>query len=114
MARVNRTRQGLELISDKWTVLVMYDLKSGTKRLSEMHREIEGISQKMLIQTLRKLERHGLVHRTVYPVVPPQVEYSLLPLGETLIAPLLELCVWTASHADELDEACQRYDAREN
>lgn len=109
MGEVEGTRQGLELISDKWTVLIVYALKPGKRRLSELQREIEGISQKMLIQTLRKLEKNGLVERTVYPVVPPKVEYTLTPLGETLIDPLLKICEWTAHHDEEMREARKRY-----
>lgn len=102
---VEGTRQGLELVSDKWTVLVVYALKYGPRRLSDLQRAIQGISQKMLIQTLRKLEQHGLVGRKVYPVVPPKVEYSLTPLGMTLIEPLYALCNWTADHIDQMQAA---------
>lgn len=108
---VEGTRRGLELVSEKWTVMVVYALRSGKKRLSELQREIEGVSQKMLIHNLRKLERHGLVERTVYPVVPPKVEYALTPLGETLIDPLLGICDWTAQHYEEMSEASRRYDS---
>lgn len=108
---VEGTRRGLELVSEKWTVMVVYALRSGKKRLSELQREIEGVSQKMLIQNLRKLERHGLVERTVYPVVPPKVEYALTPLGETLIDPLLGVCEWTAHHSEEMSDARKKYDS---
>jgi len=79
------TQRVLETIADKWSVIVIYALsKQETRRYSELQRIIGGISQKMLTQTLRKLERDGLVERHVYPVVPPKVEYSLTPLGKTL------------------------------
>jgi DNA-binding HxlR family transcriptional regulator len=107
----NELRQGLDLVTEKWTVLVMHVLKGGTQRLSDLQREIEGISQKMLIQTLRKMEEDGLVARTVYPVVPPKVEYTLTPLGETLLKPLESLCQWTTEHLQEIQEARQRYRA---
>ncbi|MBD0304331.1 MAG: helix-turn-helix transcriptional regulator [Tolypothrix sp. T3-bin4] len=75
----------LETIADKWSVIVIYALsQTETRRYSELQRLIGGVSQKMLTQTLRKLERDGLVERQVYPVVPPKVEYSLTPLGKTL------------------------------
>src|SRR4051812_32354698 len=78
----------LERIATKWTALVIHVLARGTRRYSELQREVGGISQKMLTQTLRGLERDGLVERTVYPVVPPRVEYALTPLGQTLVEPL--------------------------
>ncbi|HDY84449.1 MAG TPA: transcriptional regulator, partial [Methylophaga sp.] len=79
------TRQVLNRIADKWTVLVVSSLESGTKRFSVLRREIDGVSQKMLTQTLRGLERDGLVARKIYATVPPKVEYSLTPLGNTLV-----------------------------
>lgn len=106
---VEWVRRGLDIVSEKWAVLVVYSLQSGTMRLSELQRGIEGISQKMLIQTLRKLEQNGLVERTVYPVVPPKVEYSLTPLGETLIEPLVGICDWTARHDEKMREARDNY-----
>ena len=77
------TRKVLDLIADKWTTLVIHILAGGTYRYSELHRTIDGISQKMLTQTLRDLESNGLVLRKVYPEVPPRTEYSLTPLGLT-------------------------------
>lgn len=80
-------------------------LKEDTKRHGELRRELKGISQKMLIQTLRNLEHNGLVAREVYPVVPPKVEYSLTPLGMSL-QPLLEaVCQWSERHLAEVEEA---------
>jgi DNA-binding HxlR family transcriptional regulator len=105
-------RQGLELVTEKWTALVMNALKGGSRRLSDLQREIEGVSQKMLIQTLRKMEEDGLVARTVYPVVPPKVEYTLTPLGETFLKPLESLCQWTIEHMQEVQEARHRYRTR--
>ena len=95
----------LDLIADKWTTLVVYTLSRGTRRYSELQREIEGVSQKMLTQTLRRLEGDGLVARKVHPVVPPRVEYSLTPLGQTLIKPLKELCDWAEEHFHEVEKA---------
>jgi DNA-binding HxlR family transcriptional regulator len=96
-------RQVLDLIADKWTALIILGLSRGTKRYSELHREIGGVSQKMLTQTLRSLENSGLVQRKVYPVVPPMVEYSLTGLGETLVPPLKTLCDWASEHLDEVE-----------
>jgi len=108
-----RSRQTLELIADKWAVLILYALSRGTMRHNRLRREIGGISQKMLTKTLRRLERDGLVGREVYPVIPPRVEYSLTPLGETLIRILAELCVWAEEHIEEVETARRDYDARE-
>jgi DNA-binding HxlR family transcriptional regulator len=98
-------RQVLDLIADKWTALIILGLSKGTKRYSELHREIGGVSQKMLTQTLRNLENSGLIDRKVYPVVPPMVEYSLTPLGTTLVKPLKTLCNWASEHFHEVELA---------
>ena len=90
---------------DKWSVIIIYCLAYETRRYKQLERKIEGISQKVLTQTLRKLEKNGLVKRTVYPVVPPQVEYSLTPLGETLIEPLALLAEWSENHISEVETA---------
>ncbi len=93
----------LDLIANRWTALVIYALAGGTQRYSELQRKIGGVSQKMLTQTLRKLEQEGLVERRVYPVVPPKVEYSLTPLGRTLTEPLRAICKWAEKHLPELE-----------
>jgi DNA-binding HxlR family transcriptional regulator len=99
------TRMVLDLIADKWTTLVIYLLSSGTRRYGELQREIGGISQKMLTQTLRKLESDGLVTRTVYAEVPPRTEYALTELGITLKDPLGSLCQWAVAHFSEVEKA---------
>src|ERR671936_2793659 len=96
------SRLVLDRIADKWTALIIQILAQGTRRYATLQREIGGISQKMLTQTLRSLERDGLVQRTVYPVVPPKVEYALTRLGRTLIEPLQSLCRWSEKHLAEL------------
>src|SRR5205814_10541150 len=92
----------LDRIADKWTALIIQVLANGTRRYAALQREIGGISQKVLTQTLRSLERDGLVLRKVHPVVPPKVEYSLTRLGRTLIDPLHALCRWSERHLSEL------------
>lgn len=98
-------RRTLELIGDKWTPLLLYTLADGAHRYNELLRRCDGISRKMLSQTLRRLQRDGLVRRTVYPVVPPHTEYSLTDLGESLMAPLSILCSWGAQHLPRIDAA---------
>ncbi|MEW9702075.1 winged helix-turn-helix transcriptional regulator [Paenibacillus sp. SI8] len=103
-------RRALELVANKWTVLIFYGLESGIKRYSDLKRQIEGVSQKMLTQTLRQLERDGLVKRVVYPTVPPTVEYSLTPLGATLTEPMRVLHRWTEANYDSVLQARNEYD----
>src|SRR5258708_37494932 len=98
-----QTRRGLELIADQWTMLVIVALRGDTKRFSQLHAQIEGISKKMLTQALRALERNGLVERVIYPVIPPMVEYSLTPLGQTLIEPIWALRAWSEQYIEEIE-----------
>jgi DNA-binding HxlR family transcriptional regulator len=105
-------RQILDRIGDKWSLLTIALLMGRTLRFSELQREIDGISQRMLTVTLRQLERDGLVSRTVYPVVPPRVEYALTPLGETLHATIQALVTWTEEHQNAIAAARNEYDAR--
>ncbi|MCC6261905.1 MAG: helix-turn-helix transcriptional regulator, partial [Anaerolineales bacterium] len=88
------TRLALDRIADKWTTLIIGLLENRPRRFSELKREIEGISQKMLTQTLRGLERDGLVTRTVYAQIPPRVEYELTALGQTLCEPIAAIRHW--------------------
>lgn len=106
------TRQVLDRIGDKWTTLTIGLLAERPMRFSELQRSIVGISQKMLTQTLRSLERDGLIHRTVYAEVPPRVEYTLTPLGETLCAPIEAIRRWSEDHINEVTAAQSLYDAR--
>jgi DNA-binding HxlR family transcriptional regulator len=101
-------------LSNKWNVLIIRRLSRKTMRYSELRRDIGDISQKMLTQTLRHLERVGLVERTVYPVVPPKVEYSLTELGLTLVEPINVLADWAIENIDLVEEAIENYDARDN
>jgi DNA-binding HxlR family transcriptional regulator len=100
-----QSRRALELISDKWTALIVYALVDGSRRHGELRRTVDGISQKMLTQTLRRMEAQGLIERDVLDRVPPHVEYSLTPLGRTLEKPLVAICEWAMEHLDELREA---------
>jgi DNA-binding HxlR family transcriptional regulator len=102
------SRQVLGRIADKWTALVIYALADGKHRYSALKRRIGGVSQKMLTQTLRDLERDGLVERTVHPVVPPMVEYELTALGRTLTRPLGAICEWAEKHLPEMMSARAR------
>jgi DNA-binding HxlR family transcriptional regulator len=106
------TREVLDLLSDKWTILIVGALAGGTMRYGQLKRKIGGISHKMLTQTMRRLEQDGIVTRTVYPVVPPKVEYQLTPLGQTLIEPLTALCVWAAEHLPQVENARKEYAQR--
>src|SRR4030095_15642228 len=98
-------RRTLELLSDKWTPLVLYVLADGAHRFNELRRRGDATSRKMLTQTLRRLQRDGLVHRTVYPAVPPHTEYNLTHLGESVMPPLASLCAWGALHLPQIDAA---------
>lgn len=99
------SRWVIDLIADKWTTLVVHVLAGGTQRYSDLRRSLGGVSHKMLTQTLRKLEYSGLVERVVHPVVPPMVEYSLTPLGRTLVEPLHALTRWSEEHYHEMNMA---------
>ncbi|MFF5934129.1 winged helix-turn-helix transcriptional regulator [Streptomyces sp. NPDC012508] len=106
-------RQILDRVADKWSLLVIALLDRRKLRFSELRREIDGISQRMLTVTLRQLERDGLVKRTVHPVVPPRVDYELTPLGGTLHTTIRSLVLWTELHQNEIAAARQAYDAKE-
>ena len=105
-------RQILDRIADKWSLLVISLLGARTLRFSQLRTEIDGISQRMLTTTLRHLERDGIVRRTVYPVVPPRVEYDLTPLGASLLDTTQALVRWTETHQAEIAAARTTYDDR--
>jgi DNA-binding HxlR family transcriptional regulator len=107
------SRLVLERIADKWTALIIGILaQAERRRFNELRRMIGGISQKMLTQTLRDLERDGLVKRTIYPEIPPRVEYELTPLGRTLCGPLGSITQWAHDHIEEVKRAQSEFDAR--
>ena len=106
-----QTRGTLDLIGDKWSLLVVGLLGQGKRRFSELKREIEDISQRMLTLTLRHLEREGLVERTVFPVVPPRVDYELTDLGRTLLETVQSLIDWAIANNERIVAARASYDA---
>jgi len=106
------TRMVLDRIADKWTVLIVGALEEKTKRFGELRREVGGVSQKMLTQTLRGLERDGVVVRTVYASVPPKVEYSLTRLGRTLVHILEEIRKWSELNIEDVLKARDDFDSR--
>lgn len=106
------TRNLLDRISDKWVTLLLCALEDGPRRYSELSRKLAGISQKMLTQTLRTLERDGLLTREVTPTVPVRVDYALTPLGQSLRAAVTPLKLWAESNMDEVYLARAGYDAR--
>lgn len=99
--------QSLALIADKWTLLILMALMQGTKRNSELQRQIAGISPKMLAQTLKTLIGYGMIERTVYPEVPPRVEYSLTEFGKSTAGPLAALLDWSIEWETHLRELYQ-------
>jgi DNA-binding HxlR family transcriptional regulator len=105
-------RDLLDRLADKWSLLVVELLGGRGRRFSELRREIDGISQRMLTLTLRNLERDGLVLRTVHAVVPPRVDYELTPLGLSLLEMIQPLVAWTRIHRDEIAVARASYDRR--
>lgn len=105
-------QKALDLVADKWTLLVLLALLGGVKRHSTLRRKLKGVTQKMLTQTLRRLEQDGLVARTVYPEVPPKVEYALTPLGETLSEPIRALSAWAEKHSNALEAARAQHPAK--
>jgi DNA-binding HxlR family transcriptional regulator len=110
--RACEVRDLLDRLADKWSLLVVELLDHSTRRFSELRHAIDGISQRMLTLTLRQLERDGLVRRTVYPVVPPRVEYALTPLGTTLLETIQPLVAWARANRGEVDAARDAYDSR--
>jgi DNA-binding HxlR family transcriptional regulator len=100
----------LSRVGDKWTVLVVSTLGDGPKRFNELRRALGSISQRMLTLTLRGLERDGLVTRTVFPTVPPRVDYELTDLGRSLLDPVKGLGAWALTHRPHIQEARQRFD----
>ncbi len=106
-------REVLNRVGDKWSVLLIGLLGDGPRRFSELKRTVEGISQRMLTLTLRGFERDGLVTRTLYPSIPPRVEYQLTSLGRTLLEPVNALAAWAQEHRADMESARDRFDKLE-
>jgi DNA-binding HxlR family transcriptional regulator len=102
----------LARVGDKWSVLVVTRLGEQPMRFNELRRSIGGISQRMLTLTLRGLERDGLVTRTVFPTIPPRVDYALTPLGRDLLQPVSELGAWAVRNQDKIARARARFDGQ--
>jgi len=111
--RALQSKDAIELLSNKWRITILHLLRNGPLRTGELQGAITEISPKVLTQTLRGMERDGLIRRKVYPVVPPRVEYSLTRMGTSLLKPLQDLCHWAVAHVQERDEARARFDAEE-
>jgi DNA-binding HxlR family transcriptional regulator len=103
----------LSQVGDKWSVLVILELaKRSPSRFSELKRAVRGISQRMLTETLRHLERNGTVTRTFYPTIPPKVEYALTGVGDSLVKPIRALVAWAEDHRTEITDARNAFDSR--
>lgn len=113
MANPRSTRQGLEVVGGKWIGDVLDRLSSGPMRYGELQHQIDHVASSVLTRTLRRMERDGLVVRTVHAAVPPEVEYSVTPLGQSLGEPLAALADWTDRHMDEVVAARRRYVERD-
>nr|WP_210001768.1 helix-turn-helix domain-containing protein [Paeniglutamicibacter kerguelensis] len=106
-------REVLARVGDKWSLLVIGLLHDGPRRFTEIQRSVDGISHRMLTQTLRSLERDGLVTRTSYPEIPPRVEYATTPLGRSLSEPVIELVGWAATNHRAILDARSAFDGPE-
>jgi DNA-binding HxlR family transcriptional regulator len=102
-------RDVLDRLGDRWSLLVIHELEGGTLRFTELKNKIGDVSQRMLAQTLRRLEQDGLVSREVFPVVPPRVEYTLTPLGHSLLKPLRSMIEWAVENHDAVNAARAAY-----
>lgn len=105
------TRAVLDRLADKWALLILVRLAEGEARFNQLRREIEGVSQKVLSQTLKRLERDGLISRRAFPTVPVTVEYRLTDLGRTLRESVIPFSRWAEAHMDDILQAQQAYDA---
>jgi len=101
----------LALIGSKWSMLVLCSLRVGPRRTHELKRHLHGVSAKMLTQTLRELERHGIVHREDFGEVPPRVEYRLTPLGRSLAALVVDIEQWVTTNYARMASVARKYDA---
>jgi DNA-binding HxlR family transcriptional regulator len=107
-----RTRVVLDIVGNKWSLLVVRHLRDGPRRFTELKKAVDGISQRMLTVTLRSLERDGVLTRTVHEVMPPHVSYELTEMGTTLRHATMPLLEWSVAHLARIDEARVTYDTR--
>ena len=107
-----RVREVLDMVADKWSLYVVAELGHNPRRFNELKRRVDGISQRMLTVTLRGLERDGILTRTVYAVMPPNVTYQLTPMGHTLLEATGPLIAWSQAHLSSIDTARRSYDQR--
>lgn len=110
--RALQSRDAIELLSDKWRITILHVLTPAPLRTAELQRAVQEVSPKVLTQTLRGMERDGLILRKVYPVIPPRVEYELTDMGRSVLKPLRELCHWAKAHVDQRDAARRRFDTK--
>ena len=108
--RALQSRDAIDLLSNKWRITVIHILRDGPLRTNEIQGAISEVSPKVLTQTLRGMERDGLIHRAIFNVVPPRVEYGLTNMGKSLIKPLVDLCHWAKDHIAERDQARSKFD----
>ncbi len=108
--RALQSRDAIELLANKWRITILHLLRNGALRTSELQSAVTEVSPKVLTQTLRAMERDGLIARKIHAVVPPRVEYSLTAIGVSLLSPLEELCHWAKAHVQERDAARARFD----
>lgn len=112
MERCPAVREVLNRVGDKWSVQIVSLLGDGPMRFSELRRSIEGISQRMLTLTVRGLERDGIITRTVFPEIPPRVEYELTKLGNTLLEPIQGLAEWAEKYRTSIQDAREKFDVK--
>jgi DNA-binding HxlR family transcriptional regulator len=108
--RALESRDAIELLSNKWRIAVLHLLTPGPLRTGELQRALADVSPKVLTQTLRSMERDGLIEREIFPVVPPRVEYRLTGMGSSVLVPLQELCHWARANGAKRDAARRRFD----
>lgn len=109
-AHLERVRPVLDKITDKWTILILTALGSEPRRFNQLKRQLDGITHKALSDALKRLQRNGLVTRTVLPTGPVGVEYAITPLGLSLREPFQAICAWALTHKDEIDDAADAYE----
>lgn len=111
--RALQSRDAIELIADKWHIPILHVLCPSPLLSGELQKAMADVSPKVLTQTLRRMERDGLISRTVYSAVPPKVEYRITSMGKSLLGPLRQLCLWAKAHGKERDQSRQEFDRKQ-